>query len=143
MSKGPHNKITIPHHWWKQLEMECQKRGFRTVEALCNDSPGVISARTIKDAFKRRKMTEKSFGDLATLLGYKTSSDLIEAWRKAAGPKSGTKQPISGNTKHALDPSFPLFRDIQLKRYQEIPLEERPHPWPHIIGNRAPPFPPK
>jgi TIR domain len=38
---------------------------------------------------------------------------------------------------------FPPFRDIQLKRWQEIVIDERPHPFPPVAATIPPPFPPK
>ena len=38
---------------------------------------------------------------------------------------------------------FPPFRDIQLRHWQEIPLEERPHQRPEPLPKKCPPFEPK
>jgi tetratricopeptide (TPR) repeat protein len=94
MSKGPQKKIEIPSHWWTKLVEELRSRGFETVEQLCERRPGFLTARTIKNAQKPpSEMTEASFRQLARLLGYTHSQDLIDAWGKAAEPKSGAEPP--------------------------------------------------
>jgi|GEM_PF-3346092 len=63
----------------------------------------------------------------------------------AAARPAGPGVPQHGTPARSpfLHTSFPPFRDILLRRWQEISFEERPHPFPPITNNASPPFPPK
>lgn len=92
MSRGQQRTIDIPAHWWKHLEQECKTRGIENVEELCQGFPRLLSARTIRNAEKAGKMTERSFQCLAKKLGYANSHALKDAWKKAAEPKPATDE---------------------------------------------------
>src|SRR6267142_1419551 len=67
-------------------------------------------------------------------------------WRSGATPKAAEAAMIQREIPASSVPaqtSFPLFRDIQIKCWQEIPLEERPHPFPPVSLSPPPPFQPK
>ncbi len=92
MSRGPHQTIEMPPNWWAVLEDECRAMGIETVGQLCERKPGILSARTIRNAQRNGWMTEGSFQKLANLLDYPTSHDLKDAWNKAANQKAGSSR---------------------------------------------------
>lgn len=66
-------------------------------------------------------MTEASLQGFAELLGYTSSYELKLAWRITTD-------------------AFGNFRDIQPRQWQEIPLTERPHPYPDPFPRKQIPF---
>ena len=85
MSRGKHERIEIPPHWWVTLDNELRrKRRVENVERLCEEKRGTLSPKTIANAKKKGWMTISSVQKLSELLGHPTSQDLRDEWKKAS-----------------------------------------------------------
>jgi len=84
MSRGKQKTIKIPPHWWKKLAAECKAKGHRDYADLCTKKPGIITAKTIRNAEIAGEMKLASFRQFAALLEFESAEKLEEAWGTAA-----------------------------------------------------------
>jgi hypothetical protein len=95
-----------------------------------------VGERVIDNAEVGVRIALHSLSNIALALKVDNSEIL-----KRPDPHSTSAVPGVEPEQPALPASFPAFRDILLKRWQEIPIEERPRPFPPVTATSSFPFP--